>query len=130
MASDRETDIERTAVKTYVPKYQKREWEVHAEELDMSHSEFVRTMVQAGRRGFDRKAPEPDPESATPRGGGLETGVLRILENDACSWDELIERLRGDFEDELEEVLEELQRENRVQYSGPQGGYTLIETDE
>lgn len=130
MASDREPDTERTAVKTFVPKYQKEEWKAQADALDMSQSEFVRTMVQAGRRGFDLEAPEPDPEPATPGGEGLETGVIRILEDEACSWDELVERLRGDFEDELEEVLERLQRENRVQYSGRQGGYTLVESDE
>ena len=53
MASDEEVDTTRTSVKTFVPAYQKDEWKRHADELDMSQSEFVRTMVQAGRRDFD-----------------------------------------------------------------------------
>ena len=51
MTADGE-DTSRTQVRTYVPAYQKSEWESHADELDMSQSEFVRTMVQAGRTRF------------------------------------------------------------------------------
>lgn len=47
-----ESDTDRVAVRTYVPAYQKERWREHAEELNMSQSEFVRSMVQAGRRGF------------------------------------------------------------------------------
>jgi len=47
-----EGDTERVTVRTYVPKYQRDEWDDHAEDLDMSRSEFIRTMVQAGRRTF------------------------------------------------------------------------------
>jgi len=52
VTTDRDADTSRTAVKTYVPAYQKRLWADHAEELGMSQSEFVRTMVQAGRSDF------------------------------------------------------------------------------
>lgn len=41
---------EQTPVTTRVPAYQKEAWRADAEELGMSQSEFVRTMVQAGRR--------------------------------------------------------------------------------
>ncbi len=51
MPSDDST--ERAVVRTYVPAYQKAHWQDHADELDMSQSEFVRTMVQAGRSGFE-----------------------------------------------------------------------------
>ena len=40
---------DRVGLKTYVPRYQKREWQSHADRLDMTQSEFVRVMVQAGR---------------------------------------------------------------------------------
>jgi len=118
-----ESDTERTAVKTYVPEYQKEEWEEHAEELDMSRSEFVRTMVQAGRRGFldDSTADETD--------DSLATGVVTALrERGPLSWDELRSQLTEDVETRLDDALETLQSENRVQYSGRDGGYTL--TDE
>ncbi len=123
---------DRRSVKTYVPESQKTEWQRHADELGMSQSEFVRTMVQAGRRGFTLDGPgnteEPDVEGSNPRGNALETRVERILSNGARSWDELIDAVSGDLEDRLEETLDSLQDRNRVRYSGRDGGYTL--TDE
>lgn len=53
MGSDREQ------VRTYVPPWQKEEWKEKAEEWNMSQSEFVRTMVQAGKLWFE----EMDTES-------------------------------------------------------------------
>lgn len=50
--SNSEVDTSRTVVQTYVPAYQRDRWDEHATELGMNRSEFVRTMVQAGRRGF------------------------------------------------------------------------------
>jgi hypothetical protein len=114
------------AVKTYVPAYQKETWQEHADRLGMSQSEFVRTMVQAGRRDFEvpeRTAPEDDGE--TPD-SGLEPQVRDALDpDDHRSWDELVSRLTDDFEDRLEETLSDLQEENVVEYSGRHGGYTL-----
>ena len=43
----------RVTINTYVPEYQRDLWKQHAELLDMNLSEFVRAMVQAGRRDFD-----------------------------------------------------------------------------
>ena len=134
MAVD-EQDTEPTAVKAYVPTYQRDIWDEHADELDMSRSEFIRTMVQAGRRGFD------------PRGETAETGedgdtsesqvssdedrmtsqVIEHLADKPLSWEELFSAVTDDVETKLEETLRELQEENRVQYSGPDGGYVLVE---
>lgn len=133
MSEDADTD--RAVVKTFVPTYQKEEWKRHADELDMSQSEFVRTMVQAGRRGFDLESgtgaagtvPEGASEGSDPGGGGLETRLLDLLDSDAyLSWDQLVGELAGDFEDRLEDTLQRLQNENRVQYSGRRGGYTVV----
>jgi hypothetical protein len=116
---------DRVAVKTYIPRYQKELWQAQATALNMSQSEFVRSMVQAGRRGFDIEAENPDPTGATPGGEGLETRVLGVLASKGpLEWEELVDELTDGFEDELEEVLQRLQAENRVQYSGRQGGYT------
>lgn len=137
MSEDADTD--RAVVKTFVPTYQKEEWKRHADELDMSQSEFVRTMVQAGRRGFDlesgggttRNRPEGASEGSDPGGGGLETRLLDLLDSaDHLSWDQLVEELAGDFEDRLEDTLQRLQNENRVQYSGRRGGYTVVDDGE
>jgi len=123
-------DSDRVAVKTYVPREQKEVWRGHAAELDMSQSEFVRTMVQAGRRGFELDPVEADSRDATPGGEGLEDRVLGVLgSGDPMEWDELVAELTGDFEEQLEEALRALQAENRVQYSGREGGYTRM-TDE
>lgn len=123
---------DRRSVKTYVPAEQKDRWREHADELDMSQSEFVRTMVQAGRRGFStidsKTAAEPGPSGSNPKGESLETTVEAALADGPLSWDELVERVVGDFEDQLEEALDALQDRNRVKYNGRKGGYTL--TDE
>ncbi|MFC5366449.1 DUF5805 domain-containing protein [Salinirubrum litoreum] len=128
-----EEDTERTAVRTYVPAYQKERWAAHAEELDMSHSEFVRTMVQAGRRDFDLEPPEssggeepPEPPS-NPRGDGLEDRVRTVLSTEGVvGWEELLEAVSDDLEGRLESALETLQDENAVRYKPRQGGYALV----
>lgn len=123
---------DRRSVKTYVPAEQKDRWRDHADELGMSQSEFVRTMVQAGRRGFSTgesgNPAEPDPSGSDPRGDGLETRVESALADGPLSWEELVEAVVGDFEDQLEDALDALQDRNRVRYNGRKGGYTL--TDE
>ena len=120
-----ESDTERTVVKTYVPAYQKERWREHAAELGMSQSEFVRSMIQAGRRGFDLDGgtAEPGSDDETPGVDGLEDRVLDVLDDGYCSWDELVRSLTDDIEERLETTLQHLQRENRVRYSGRHGGY-------
>ena len=162
MTADGTVDTERTAVKTYVPAYQKREWKDHAEELGMSQSEFVRTMVQAGRRGFeppesdaaatdaDRSTSRDRPadpgsngdrsSASNPRGSSGEDGaaddggdelksrVVSVLERESVlAWDDLLEQVTDDIERRLDEAIQDLQAENRVRYSGREGGYTLAD---
>ena len=122
-------DTSRTAVKTYVPAYQKAEWQDHADDLGMSQSEFLRTMVQAGRQGFQGESEEPGSPDADPRGNGLETRILELLSDDTYTWDELLEAVSDDIESRLDDALEELQAENRVRYSGRHGGYTIVGDD-
>ncbi|AKH97819.1 DUF5805 domain-containing protein [Halanaeroarchaeum sulfurireducens] len=136
---DEETTTERSVVTTYVPAYQKERWEAHADELGMSQSEFVKTMVQAGRRGFGADDPEastdpssdPDPEGSDAMIGesdDLETTVLEALdENPYLNWDELVETVIGDVESDLEEVLTRLQEENEISHSPRHGGYVRME---
>lgn len=123
-------DDDSVAVKTYVPRYQKERWREHADRLGMSQSEFVRTMVQAGRRDFevpDRSPPERE-DGSEGDDSGLEPRVRDALSpEDHRSWDDLVTHLTNDIEDRLEAALAELQEENVVQYSGRQDGYTLVE---
>ncbi|ELZ36379.1 hypothetical protein C471_16287 [Halorubrum saccharovorum DSM 1137] len=122
---------DRRSVKTYVPEDQKVIWQDHADELGMSQSEFVRTMVQAGRRGFsieesDNPA-QPDPTGSDPRGSDLERRVEAALTDGVLSWEELVDAVFDDFEGRLEDALDSLQDRNRVRYNGREGGYTLID---
>jgi len=135
-----EVDTSRTTVRTYVPAYQRDEWDDHADDLGMSRSEFVKTMVQAGRRGFSgadssqesavqsERAEKADDPAPDPRGDGLEERVVEVLAREEyCSWEELVEELTGDLESRLESALQALQSNDRVRYSGPNGGYTIDE---
>ncbi|WP_253736665.1 DUF5805 domain-containing protein [Halohasta salina] len=126
------SETERSTVVTYVPAYQKSEWKAHAEELGMSQAEYVRTMVQSGRKGFELDDKPGDLEGSSdpsdPGGSDLETRVLDVLNSgDPHSWDELVEALSSNFEDRLEETLESLQDDNRIRYSGREGGYRVVD---
>ncbi|MFD1598814.1 DUF5805 domain-containing protein [Halobellus rarus] len=133
-------DTERKTVMTYVPAYQKDRWIEHAEAMGMSQSEFVRTMVQAGRRDFeipsttgrDTEETTTEPADGGPNPGGqtAEKGfrnrVLDVLEEaEYQSWDDLLAALTDDIESRLDETLQELQASDAVRYSGRHGGYAL-----
>lgn len=133
MATD-ESSTEKTYVKTYIPTYQKEEWANHAEELDMSQSEFIRTMVQAGRRDFEipsmngtgASADEPGPTD----GDDFEERILAVLKREGVlDWDGLVDRLVDDIEDDVDTALSRLQDENQIRYSGRKGGYVLTDNE-
>jgi hypothetical protein len=112
---------------TYIPQYQKDVWVEHAAALGMSQSEFVRTMVQAGRRDFpvdtllDAPAESTESRPATP---DLQRRVVSMIgEAGVLDWEALLAEVRGDIESELEEALAALQEANRIRYDGRQGGY-------
>ncbi|WP_299332685.1 DUF5805 domain-containing protein [Haloplanus sp.] len=123
-------DSDSVAVKTYVPPYQKERWREHADRLGMSQSEFVRTMVQAGRRDFEvpeRSAATTDDEPGGAADSGLEPQVKELLDpEDGRSWDELLERLTENTENRLESALDTLQERNVVKYRRREG-YVLRE---
>ena len=147
--AESDVNTSRVSVRTYVPTYQRSEWDDHAEELGMSRSEFVRTMVQAGRRGFghtDSAATAPEttgtgslsqeprlsPSSdADPQGLDVEDRVVDVLRStEYLSWDELVAGLTDDIEDRLDAALSDLQEQGRVTHSGRHGGYTLVDDGE
>jgi hypothetical protein len=126
------TDTDRKVVKAYIPSYQKERWREHADELGMNQSEFLKAMVQAGRRGFDPGATNPDEPGSgdeTPGGTGLEDRVLDVLRERHHSWDDLVEHLTEDMENRLETTLQRLQHEGRIQHSGRHGGYIAEDAD-
>ncbi|ARS91564.1 DUF5805 domain-containing protein [Natrarchaeobaculum aegyptiacum] len=133
MATD-DPSMERTSVKTYVPAYQKEEWARHAEALGMSQSEFIRTMVQAGRADFEIPS-MVEPTATTDRAESTDTGdfedriVTVLKQENVLDWDELVDQLIDDVEDDLDAALGQLQDENRIRYSGRDGGYMLIDDE-
>lgn len=122
-----ERGTERTSVKTYVPKYQKEIWAKHADTLDMSQSEFVRSMVQAGRKKFEFQPSQDQSSSSHPKGNSMEERVLRVLDSSGTlSWNELLNEISDDFEEQLEKALAKLQEQNEIRYNGRRDGYTLV----
>jgi hypothetical protein len=113
-------ETDRTVVKTYVPRYQKDRWEEDAAEIGMSQSEFVRTMVQAGRSDLDLDTVEGDSGYSNPGGNALETRVRSALSEGARDWDALREAVIAD----LEGTLESLQNSGAVRFA-PGEGYVL-----
>ncbi|MDX1746905.1 MAG: DUF5805 domain-containing protein [Halobacteriales archaeon] len=118
---------ERVVVKTTVPRYQKAEWTEHADGLDMSQSEFVRSMVQAGRSGLEPDPSETPSPDANPGGNALETRVLETLDStDPVEFDEIVDTITGDIESRIDEILQSLHAAGRVHHSNVDG-YTLVE---
>lgn len=131
---ERMPDSERVSVQTYVTSTQRERWREEADELDMSDAEYVRTMVQAGRRSFDLYTTDDAPETAvsdpTPGVDGLEDRILEVLrEEEFSDWDRLLAGVTDDIEDRLEGTLDDLQAAGRIKYSGRQGGYTVIDDE-
>jgi hypothetical protein len=103
----------------------------------MSRSEYLKTMVQAGRRGLldERSDSEDtrDPSGNHPGSSGdempdVESEILNALSTtEYLSWDDLVAAATEDIEERLEQTLQELQAADRVRYSGPNGGYTIDE---
>jgi len=132
MANDGCPDTSRTVVQTYVPAYQRDAWDEHADQLNMSRSEFVKAMVQAGRKQFGAEpATGIDLESeADSDSQDLERDIIETLrESGACSWEELLAGVTGDIETRLEDSLQELQESDRIRYSGRDGGYILKDNE-
>lgn len=130
MGTENERDTSRSVVQVYVPAYQREEWDRHADERNMSRSEFVKTMVQAGRRGFGADpavgSPGDENSNGAVTGADLESRIMDALDEGAClSWDELLTAVTGDIESRLETTLQDLQDEGKVRHSGREGGYVL-----
>lgn len=117
--STSDTDA-RVAVKTYVPEEQKHLWEDHAAEMNMTMSEFIRTMVQSGRSPFTvERTPSSD---GNPGGNGLEEVILDVLQDGPATFDEISDEIIGDLEEQIDQTLMEM---DEVVVSGRTGQYRL-----
>ncbi len=136
------SDDERVSVQTYISESQRELWQKEADQMNMSQAEYVRTMVQAGRRGFELHTADSDLNSTsdgsaeaglgdeTPGVTGLKDRVLDVLRStEFADWDALLAGVTDDIEERLEETLDELQSDDRVRYSGRHGGYTVVDDE-
>lgn len=124
-------EADRVQVTAYVTDEQKAAWDDHADQLGISQSRFIRQMVQAGRRQILEDDSNASPQQGRDTGESLEDRITDILSNsEYLSWEELIDALTDNIEERLEDTLDSLQSDNRIRYSGRNGGYTLSEEDE
>jgi len=103
--------------------------------MDVTLSEFVRTMVQAGRADFpvpstpraeNDEAGSSAPADTTTGGRALEDRILDVLRSgDPVDPDELVAAVTRDMEDRVYEALDDLDESGRVKYDPRAGGYTL-----
>ena len=112
-------DEDSVPVKTTVPRSQKETWAADADSLNMSQSEFIRTMVQAGRAGLEAMTLEAPPEGSHPRGNVLERYLLETL-SDPSPFGELVSECESDLEALIEEQLELLEEQGKIEYT-PRG---------
>lgn len=95
-----------------------KQWDERADELDMSRSEFIRTMVEAGDKNLSLVSPFEN----IGTGESLKEQVLESLEEDEYKdWDTILTELTERMERELEETLNELLDEDRIDFSPRQG---------
>ncbi len=131
-------ETERVRIQTYIPAYQKDNWSTDADQMDMSLSEFIRTMVQAGRHEFNltnETSQEPTAVTTTHQliangdGRDLQEYIIETIEqNGPQEWDELLVDLTEVIEADLQDAVESLKDDDVIQHSGPDGGY-LFEDD-
>jgi predicted Rossmann fold nucleotide-binding protein DprA/Smf involved in DNA uptake len=120
------TDDARRAVQTYVPASQRERWLAEADDLDMSQAEYVRSMVQAGRRnlGIDERERTEDPD-ANPRGNDVKDRVLSALSREnPVAFDRIVAQVTGDIEGEVQAALSRLDQDDRVRHR-PGEGYVI-----
>lgn len=136
--------MSKVEVKSYLPPYQKEEWTEHRQELGIdSQSEFVRMMVEAGRRALDpqfvREQVDDTPADAADTADDLpddpaerleEWVMLTLNDGEYHSWPELVTKYGYGEENisaELDDVLKQLQTAGRVEYNPRDGGYALVD---
>ncbi|MFB6362149.1 MAG: DUF5805 domain-containing protein [Halobacteriales archaeon] len=114
-------------VKTTVSPDLKAAWADDADHFDMSQSEFVRTMVQAGRHWFDLESSKDRSPGANPRGNALEDRVRAILrEHDEVPFEDIVDEVANGIERDVDAILQSFDDDGLVHHSNVDG-YALIE---
>lgn len=101
-------------------------WEQEADELNASLGEYLRMMVQAGRKelGYVDAHSLEDNQDANIESQAIE--ALREHDGDA-TWDELRNAVLGGLEQDLEEAIEQLEDEGTLKTSVSSDRVKLLE---
>jgi len=143
MPDDWNNGLESEPVTTYVDENTKEVWVAHADELGMSLSEFVESMVNAGRAEYSDTAPEGhedvDPVSARREVEELRRRLEAAEEDDGpdpveayaaldggyLTVEEVMDEMDTDADDgEVYEALQRLLDEGLVEYDTMRNAYT------
>ena len=145
MPDDWNNGLESEPVTTYVSPDTKEIWKEHADELGMSLSRFIESMVNAGRAEYDETAPEgyeDDPVSARREADALRQELKALEGRDEFGTEavEVYAALDGEYvtvtalaekaEEEESAVYEALQRlleEELVEYDTMRNAYRRTE---
>ncbi|MBB6645220.1 DUF5805 domain-containing protein [Halobellus ruber] len=136
-------DTSRATITVYAPVYQRDKWDEEAEELGLSRSEYLKMMIQAGRKHFDPDngqkkltsiggAETPIPDSDHPSNKFsedicLESQILEaISRGDYLTWNEIVDTVVDDIERYIDKELDDLRDSNQIRYDGQRGGFTDI----
>jgi hypothetical protein len=112
-----------------VPANLLRAWEHQADKAKLSVSEYVVRMTEAGRMSVQMQ-PATGGEAAAMSVEQLTDEVVEQLRHEeAVPWDQLVDAISKNLEEQLEEALARLQEDDVVRYSGLKGGYRLVEED-
>ena len=111
-----------------VPEYQLEIYDEEADRLGFaSRSEYVRSMINAGRREFGL-----DPQGSTGEDGAarasLEDRIVALLEEaDGLTEEEVVAALTEDVEERVTDILNELNDEERIDYDVRRSGFVVVE---
>lgn len=99
------------------------QWDKEAEELNMSRSEYIRSMVTAGRRQISQLDPQSDQEKTELR----EQVLACIPEEEAKDVDDIVNEVVGPMEDKIRsKILPHLDENGEIRFNPQEGGYERV----
>jgi hypothetical protein len=124
-----EPDSGGETIEVEVPANLLRAWEHQASKAKLSVSEYVVRMTEAGRMSVQMQPASGGDAAAMSVEQLTDEVVEQLRHEEAVSWDQLVDAISKNLEEQLEDALDRLQEDDVVRYSGLKGGYRLVEED-
>lgn len=97
-----------------------KEWDKKADELNMSRSEFIRSMVHAGQR----QIAELDTQKNQEQRDLKEKVLAELPEDEVLEVDEIVQKVVGPIKTEItDEILPSLDENGEIRYNPKERGY-------